>query len=61
MSIRPEILSKVPKLLASDRYFPNGDHGLQPLVTFESLCMFQTLLHDVTGNPEGEFPRVAPP
>ena len=58
--IEPEILGKVPRLLAHGGYFPNGDHGIQPLVTFESLCKFMTLLHEVTGNPEGEFPRVRP-
>jgi len=57
--IEPEIMSKVPPLLEKGRYFPNGDHGLQPLVTFPNLCRFMTLLHDVTGNPEGEFPRVS--
>ena len=57
-SIEPEIMSKVPKLLAKGRYFPNGDHGLQPMVTFPNLCRFMTLLHEVTGNPEGEFPRM---
>ena len=55
--IRPEIESKVPPLLAKGRYFPNGDHGLQPWVTFDNLCRFMTLLHEVTGNPEGTFPR----
>ena len=55
--IEPEIMSKVPPLLAKGRYFPNGDHGIQPLVTFPSLCKFMTILHDVCGNPEGEFPR----
>lgn len=58
--IEPEILSKVPPLLQRGGYFPNGDHGLQPLVTFENLCKFMTLLHEVTGNPEGEFPRMWP-
>ena len=58
--IAPEILGKVPRLLESGGYFPNGDHGLQPLVTFESLCKFMTLLHEVTANPEGEFPRIQP-
>ncbi|GAH71374.1 unnamed protein product, partial [marine sediment metagenome] len=58
--IAREILSKVPPLLEQGRYFPNGDHGLQPLVTFPALCMFMTLLHEVTGNPEGEFPRMRP-
>ena len=56
--IEPEIISKVPKLLKPGGYFPNGDHGIQPLVTFENLCRFMTLLHEVTGNPEGEFPRM---
>jgi len=58
--IRPEIASKVPPLLARGRYFPNGDHGLQPMATFGNLCIFMTALHEATGNPEGEFPRVRP-
>ncbi len=56
--IEPEIMGKVPRLLEHGGYFPNGDHGLQPPVTFGNLCRFMTLLHEVTGNPEGEFPRV---
>ncbi|HPU84181.1 MAG TPA: uroporphyrinogen decarboxylase family protein [Candidatus Latescibacteria bacterium] len=56
--IEPEISSKVPQLLQRGRYFPNGDHGIQPPVTFRNLCRFMTLLHEVCGNPEGEFPRV---
>jgi hypothetical protein len=55
--IEPEIMSKVPPLLDRGRYFPNGDHGIQPLVTFDNLCRFMTVLHEMTGNPEGEFPR----
>lgn len=55
--IEPEIMGKVPRLLEKGGYFPNGDHGLQPLVTFPGLCRFMTLLHEVCGNPEGEFPR----
>jgi len=58
--IKREIMTKVPPLLEKDGYFPNGDHGIQPLVAFENLCEFMTLLHEVTGNPEGEFPRVMP-
>ena len=58
--IRREIMSKVPPLLARGRYFPNGDHGIQPMVTFENLCKFMTLLHEVCGNTEGEFPRIQP-
>ena len=56
--IESEILSKVPRLLSERRYFPNGDHGLQPPVTFRNLCKFMTVLHEVCRNPEGEFPRV---
>lgn len=56
--IRDEIMSKVPLMLEKGGYFPNGDHSIQPLVTFENLCKFFTLLHEVTGNPEGEFPRI---
>jgi hypothetical protein len=59
-AIRSELMTKVPGLLASGRYFPNGDHGIQPLVTFPNLCRFLTLLHELTGNPEGEFPRMVP-
>jgi hypothetical protein len=55
--IEAEILGKVPRLLETGRYFPNGDHGIQPLVTFPNLCRFMTLLHEVCGNPEGAFPR----
>jgi hypothetical protein len=58
--IRSEIMSKVPLLLESKRYFPNGDHGIQPLVTFDNLCAFMTLLHEVCNNPLGEFPRRQP-
>jgi len=58
--IEREIMSKVPPLLAKGRYLPNLEHGLQPMATFENLCKFMTLLHEVTGNPEGEFPRMRP-
>lgn len=56
--IEPEITSKVPRLLESGRYFPNGDHGIQPPVTFTNLCRFMTILHDVCDNAEGEFQRM---
>ena len=56
--IEPEIMRKVPPLLEQGGYFPNGDHGLQPLVTFPSLCKFMSILHEVCNNPEGEFPRM---
>ncbi len=55
--IEPEIMGKVPPLMARRGYFPNGDHGIQPLVSFKGLCRFMTVLHEVCGNPEGEFPR----
>jgi len=51
-------MSKVPRLLERGGYFPNGDHGIQPLVTFPALCKFMTILHEVCNNPEGDFPRV---
>ncbi|MFC1453140.1 uroporphyrinogen decarboxylase family protein [Verrucomicrobiota bacterium] len=60
-AIETEIVSKVPPLLAKGGYFPNGDHGLQPLVTYPSMLRFMTLLHEVCGNPEGEFPRAGLP
>ncbi|MBI3987213.1 MAG: hypothetical protein HY343_09850, partial [Lentisphaerae bacterium] len=55
--IGPEIMSKVPPLLEQGGYYPNGDHGIQPMVTFPNLCKFMTVLHEVCRNPEGEFPR----
>ncbi len=55
--IEPEIRSKVPPLLATGRYFPNGDHGIQPPATFPNLCKFMALLHEICNNPCGEFPR----
>ncbi len=54
----PGEIEKARALLPLGRYFPNGDHGIQPLVTFENLCRFMTRLHDLCGNPEGEFPRI---
>ena len=56
-AIRREVEEKVPPLLAKGRYFPNGDHGIQPPVTFSNLCKFMCTLHKVCTNPEGEFPR----
>ncbi|NQU10066.1 hypothetical protein HQ590_04705 [bacterium] len=55
--IGPELCRKVPPLLAQRGYFPNGDHGIQPGVTHDGMCRFFTLLHELCGNPEGEFPR----
>jgi len=57
-AIEPEIRGKVPALLQAGRYFPNGDHGIQPAVTYDSMRRFMTLLHEACGNPEGEFPRL---
>lgn len=56
--IESEIMNKVPRLLEKGRYFPNGDHGLQPMVTFPSLCKAMALLHEVCGNPGGEYPKM---
>lgn len=56
--IEPEIRGKVPPLLRRGRYFPNIDHTLQPMCTFDLFCRFMTLLHDALGNPEGTFPRM---
>jgi hypothetical protein len=56
--IEPEIVGKAPPLLALGRYFPNGDHGIQPFITYENLCRFMAILHEVCRNPEGVFPRV---
>ena len=56
--IEREIMRKVPPLLQKRRYFPNGDHGIQPWATFRGMCRFMTVLHEVCGNPEGEFPRM---
>ncbi len=58
--IEPEVLGKVPRLLASGRYFPNLEHAPQPMATFDNFRRFMTLLHDVTNNPEGTFPRLRP-
>lgn len=57
--IRPEIESKLD-LLKGGRYFPNIDHGMQPLIHYDNMCKFMTLLHEATGNPKGEFPRAQP-
>ena len=54
--IEPEVRAKAP-LIAKGGYFPNGDHGIQPLVTFDGMRRFMTVLHEVTNNSEGEFPR----
>lgn len=55
-----EILSKVPEMIKTGRYFPNLDHSLQPMCTFRNLCRFLTRLHGITNNPLGEFPRSIP-
>ena len=55
----PAEIGKARQLLALGRYFPNGDHGIQPLATFENLCRFMTQLHEACSNPEGVFPRMS--
>ena len=57
-AIKEEVMSKVPFLLEQGGYFPTVDHSIQPLITFENMCRFMTLLHRVTGNPDGEYPRI---
>ena len=56
--IESEIRSKAP-LVHQGGYFPNADHSLQPLLTFNNVCKFMTVLHDVCGNPEGVYPRAS--
>jgi len=56
--IKPEIMNKVPKMIEKGRYFPNIDHGIQPLISYKSLLSVMTLLHDVLKNPEGNFQRI---
>jgi len=58
--IEPEIEGKVPEMLSYGRYLPNIDHSLQPMCTFSNLCRFMDLLHEVTGNPLGEFREYLP-
>lgn len=53
--IEEDIFTKVPPLLRTGRYFPNLDHSLQPFCTFDNLCRFLKLLHEVTNNPLGQF------
>ena len=55
--MKSEITSKVPLLLELNRYFPNIDHTLQPMCTYDNVRRFMTLLHEAIGNPEGTFPR----
>ena len=55
--IEPELRAKVPPLLEAGGYLPNLDHGLQPMATFANICQLLSLLHEMTGNPTGAFPR----
>ncbi len=55
--IEAEIQAKAP-LLKFGRYFPNIDHTLQPMCTFDNFRRFMTVLHETLGNPEGDFPRI---
>lgn len=55
--IEKEVFGKVPALIRKGGYFPNGDHGFQPLLNYPNLRKAMTLLHEVTNNPLGEFPR----
>ena len=57
--IKPEIEAK-QELVRAGRYFPNADHAIQPLATFENLCKFMTLLHEITENPKCESLKTLP-
>jgi len=50
--IEPEIRSKAP-LVEQGGYFPNADHSLQPLLTFNNVCKFMTVLHNASRTPHG--------
>lgn len=54
-AIDAEIERKVPPLLAHGGYFPGIDHALPPTARFRSYLHFMRRLHELTGNPEGEF------
>lgn len=53
--IDAEIDRKVPPLLARGGYFPGIDHGLPPTARYRSYLHFMWRLHELTGNPQGEF------
>ena len=55
--IDAEIDRKVPPLLAHGGYFPGIDHGLPPTARYPSYLHFIGRLHELTGNPRGEFWR----
>ena len=55
--IDAEIDRKVPPLLAQGGYFPGIDHGLPPTTYWRSYLHFVRRLHELAGNPEGEFWR----
>lgn len=53
--VEEEVMAKAPALLAQRGYFPGIDHGLPPTAHYRSYMRFIELLHELTGNPEGEF------
>ena len=56
--IEPELLPKVPDMLAKGGFLPMFDHALQTDVGFDELCRCMDLLHRVCGSDGlGEFPR----
>lgn len=56
-AIDVEIERKVPPLLAHGGYFPGIDHGLPPTTRHRIYLHFMRRLHELTGNPQGEFWR----
>jgi hypothetical protein len=58
--IDTEVDYKLPPLLAHGGYYPGIDHGLPPTTFYRSYWQLQRRLHELTGNPTGEFWRYAP-
>jgi hypothetical protein len=63
---RPEVIDaeidrKAPPLLAQGGFFPGVDHGLPYTARYRSYYHFMCRLHELTGNPEGDFWGCRPP
>lgn len=50
-----EIQRKVPPLLQHGGYLPGIDHGVPPTAHYRTYAHFIRRLHELTGNPEGEY------
>ncbi len=48
-AIREEVMSKVPFLVESSRYFPGLDHAIPPDISFEDFRYFINLLREIGG------------